>query len=713
MNSNIFKKLLALVIIFIFYSSNVFSFNPFDWKIQNYGYRFNSIIFPNLNTGFCCGLYGTIFKTTNSGDNWFLSTDTSDYQINFYNMDFIDVNTGFASGYNYSTLGYVIKTTNSGLNWQYYSFPRKIKAVDFTDGENGYAASVGGYIYKTTNGGSNWLLINTGLQADYYCVKFLNSNTGFLGGIFGSSKNKILKTTDGGNSWVKVLNGTYSNPSKNIVFINNSTGYSTVSNKIYKTTDQGNNWIYFDSCNAFIAKLIFTDSTNGFLCGSNLMMKTTNSGNNWIALPGYMLMNDIGFCNSQIGFATLSTSAMYNKVIKTIDGGLSWVEKLGGVNEGLNWMCGSEGNKYFMISDRRIITSTDGGINWVLPSVIESQTLNSIHFVTGSLGYAVGGNGYSSPFHYTLNGGLNWTETFGFGVGYTVITSKDSVAFLTGMYSYGYLKRKELNGSWTSVLEVPGIYLYDIQFPHKHHGYVGGDSGRIYKSTDFGFTWFRQSTPSVQSNYSLFFVDSLRGWAVGSIDYGNSGQILKTTNGGVNWISDLQVNTYLKCVRFSSYNTGWVVGAKGTIFYTTNCGNNWLRYPKMTSQELRYIYFKDANNGWIMGYNGLLLRTTNCGGLTGVENKNNTIADSYILKQNYPNPFNPSTNIRYQITNNKFVTLKVYDLLGKEVAVLVNENQKPGTYEVSFNGTMLPSGIYFYRLEAGDYSQTRKMILIK
>jgi|WetSurMetagenome_2_1015567.scaffolds.fasta_scaffold04721_2 predicted acyl esterase len=97
----------------------------------------------------------------------------------------------------------------------------------------------------------------------------------------------------------------------------------------------------------------------------------------------------------------------------------------------------------------------------------------------------------------------------------------------------------------------------------------------------------------------------------------------------------------------------------------------------------------------------------------GVQQISSNVPDKYSLSQNYPNPFNPTTNIRYQIANNSFVILKVYDILGKEIATLVNEKLQAGTYEVKFDGTNLPSGVYYYRIETGNYSETKKMLLIK
>jgi len=91
----------------------------------------------------------------------------------------------------------------------------------------------------------------------------------------------------------------------------------------------------------------------------------------------------------------------------------------------------------------------------------------------------------------------------------------------------------------------------------------------------------------------------------------------------------------------------------------------------------------------------------------------NQIAEEFILEQNYPNPFNPSSTIKFSIPTSEFVTLKVFDILGNEVAALVNENKLSGTYEVLFSAARLSGGVYFYQLKAGEFLQTKKMILMK
>jgi hypothetical protein len=99
--------------------------------------------------------------------------------------------------------------------------------------------------------------------------------------------------------------------------------------------------------------------------------------------------------------------------------------------------------------------------------------------------------------------------------------------------------------------------------------------------------------------------------------------------------------------------------------------------------------------------------------ITAVEESQNNLPGSFVLKQNYPNPFNPTTTINYSIPKSSFVTIKVYDILGREVSTLVNEEKQVGNYKIKFNASKLTSGIYFYRMQAGSFVETKKLILLK
>ncbi|MBK9096606.1 MAG: T9SS type A sorting domain-containing protein [bacterium] len=99
--------------------------------------------------------------------------------------------------------------------------------------------------------------------------------------------------------------------------------------------------------------------------------------------------------------------------------------------------------------------------------------------------------------------------------------------------------------------------------------------------------------------------------------------------------------------------------------------------------------------------------------VSGIDDSENYIPDTYVLYQSYPNPFNPTTTIKYSLPNSDVVSLKVFDILGREVAVLVNEYKPSGTYAAEFNASEFASGVYFYRLQSGNFVQTKKMVLIK
>jgi hypothetical protein len=156
----------------------------------------------------------------------------------------------------------------------------------------------------------------------------------------------------------------------------------------------------------------------------------------------------------------------------------------------------------------------------------------------------------------------------------------------------------------------------------------------------------------------------------------------------------------------------------GRIKRTNDGGVTWVNQYTLPLSFLTDIYFVDHINGWAVGGNGTILHTTN-GGVTFIEEEENNLAQpkQFLLQQNYPNPFNPSTVISYQLPAAGEVTLKVYDVLGREVVTLVNEYKNVGNYEVEFKSTVgsrqLANGVYFYRLQVGDYVETKKMILLK
>lgn len=222
--------------------------------------------------------------------------------------------------------------------------------------------------------------------------------------------------------------------------------------------------------------------------------------------------------------------------------------------------------------------------------------------------------------------------------------------------------------------------------------------------------WLLQSPyPTGNTLSSVDFEDNSTGWAIGWYH-----TIIKTTNGGTNWAQQTSGTTnYLESVEFTDNSNGWVVGSGGIILRTTNGGTNWTPQTSGTSNHLSSVHFADNSTGWVVGSGGTILKTTTGGILVGIQSISTEIPEQFLLSQNYPNPFNPATTIAFGIPQSGNVTLKIFDMAGREVKTLVNEYRDAGYYVAKFDGSSLASGTYIYRLESGNYVSVKMMVLLK
>jgi hypothetical protein len=164
-------------------------------------------------------------------------------------------------------------------------------------------------------------------------------------------------------------------------------------------------------------------------------------------------------------------------------------------------------------------------------------------------------------------------------------------------------------------------------------------------------------------------------------------------------------------ICFRNIDSSWTIPVNiGPDINTTDD-----EYGPRVTHDGKYLFFTRENRGktmdiyWVSAncINSLKQR------VTSVESEKQVVPAGFSLFQNYPNPFNPSTVISYQLLVNSHATLKVYDVLGREVVTLVNEQKSAGVYQVTFDAHLLPSGVYFYRLQAGSYLETRKLVMLR
>jgi hypothetical protein len=251
--------------------------------------------------------------------------------------------------------------------------------------------------------------------------------------------------------------------------------------------------------------------------------------------------------------------------------------------------------------------------------------------------------------------------------------------------------------------------------------YCGAINGRIFRSINAGVSWVNITDSSITPNrYATdITVNPNKSNEVYTTFGGfGSGHVFKTTNAGNSWQNisgDLPDVPHHSTVVDPVYNQNVYVGNDLGVYVTTNSGSSWNEYrsgmPYALTFDLSIVYPSRKIRATTHG-NGVYERKLIENPVLANSNTSNIVND-YKLYQNYPNPFNPKTVISYQLEVSNFVSLKVFDLTGKEVVTLFSGKQNAGSYEIIFDGSNLSSGIYFYALKSSNYSDTRRMVLMK
>ena len=373
-------------------------------------------------------------------------------------------------------------------------------------------------------------------------------------------------------------------------------------------------------------------------------------------------LSSVYFTSPNVGYAAGDNGV----ILKTVDKGASWSRLNTGVNNNLYSVRFINIQKGFACGDNIILKTVDGGLTWQSYTNGISSSLKSIYMLDENTAYAVG---YGGLIFKTVNGGAEWN----------IILSSE-------------------NSGFTS-----------IYFLNSNTGYVTGIAGKYLKTIDGGLTWNAKPTDASKNFYSVQFLNQNVGYITGG--WVNS-TVMKSVNGGESWDNLFSGATGVRLFSGSfidEYN-GYVCGRYGTIMKTIDAGGTWAAENSGVSSALNSIQYLNQNTAYAVGENGKIISTIS---VIGINQISSNIPDKFSLEQNYPNPFNPMTNVRFQISNGGFVKLVVFDMLGREASVLVNEELYPGTYEVNFDASNLSSGAYFYSLSAGEYSETKKMLMVK
>lgn len=648
---------------------------------------------------------GGVVRVSTNGGNSFTSYNLGGADLN--SVWFADDNTGWAVG----NSGRIVKTVNGGVNWTLQTAPSadNLNGVRFTSTSNGYACGDNGKVIYTVNGGTNWLSYTTGSSFKLTAID-VNGSTIIATGV----DSKILKYN--GSIW------------------------STIDYKIVTKSD--------------VRGVSMINSTTFYTCGGGgFVNKTTDGGATRVYQQNPMMgyLSDIFFYDANTGWAVANNT---KAIIRTADGGATW-QFQGGVTVNTNWVLKQTGatgagigngfcyhptnrNGMFCMIGNTVYRSLDKGETWTTVGVdppspwtgnchsfyVNTQDTNLWIASKGSGGgYVIASSNYGASW-YAVAGPLTLTS---YGMPLEVDPNSPNTVYLA---PDGAAMRISTNwgANWTNLSggEPGGIFRSPcdiiVQYENSNviivgDGTTGTGSGKVWKSTNGGINWTLINTVSgseipmiANSSVDLNLMYHST-WSTGSFwkSTNTGSNFFITGNGGINslWAADVAKDDP-NSVAYGTYSTStWFSTNGGVTFVAKSIGGGSgagaLYFDKSTllfSQTNRGIYKLDIS----------YVVTP----VTGVQQTSGEIPNSFMLSQNYPNPFNPTTQIKFDVAKSSDVSIKVYDVIGNEVAVLTSGNHQAGKYTADFNASNLATGIYFYSLIVdGAKIDTKKMILVK
>jgi photosystem II stability/assembly factor-like uncharacterized protein len=379
------------------------------------------------------------------------------------------------------------------------------------------------------------------------------------------------------------------------------------------------------------------------------------------------------------------------------------------------------------VSGANVLRTTNGGNTWdnvgtTLPPPAGVQPcIWGIDANTALVAVYAGSPVRSAYVFKTTNGGQSWDLVF----------TQGNDAFITGIAfrnsTEGFMAGWPVGGRWSlwrtsnagTTWDSTGMYIpesdpniWSFENSIWYSGndmYVGARGRGMYRSTNNGTNWSLHSLGGAGFVYpsAIWFNNPSTGYTSAQLN------IVKTTNSGVNWsAASPNGSEVVRGIVGADSRIWYIREIDSNIYYSSNNGSSW-SVQFVTPDHVGFRHITKARTGnymWAADISGNVFRYEIT---TGITQPGNEVPPGFLLKQNYPNPFNPETKIAYSLPEAADVKLKIYNSLGKEIALLVNEAQERGSYEVKWNAASFESGVYFYRIEAGEYMETKKMLLVK
>ena len=691
-------KKIIISFLLLFFTLPIYSQAVYWEKIGD----FNDVYDLKINSIGDIFICSGVRRSTDDGQTWELLLNS-----NIGNLAINDSNQIFASA-EYHLNNSIYKSFDNGNTWtQCILTGGRMRSLHISKEGFVYAGNDNGVFFKSTDNGFNWSSV-TVTDRQINCIGTCSNGQIFLG----AATRGIFSSTDFGNSWFQINNV---NGSVNSIVVNdNDHIFITNFFSILVSKDYGNSWTQIYSSN-FTAGVLGIDSVGTIYAGYDDVYKSTNNGLNWINLGGPGNITTIDTYEDKIYLSTYSGVYRFDPDV------------LPPTFEGSDYFPLNINNRWQYLKRNNYPEGTSYGLNYV--SVDDDTIIENHHYYkveelyysefirystqdtilyfrwSNSDSIAINfnipnGTYYHSAYHGLVYAQAGTTNLFGleriYGGIWVIPITTDALIYhyadSIGMNYFHYL------GNYIDyTYSIIAAIVYDssgneIHFTDRYRPIFELDPITQINSADFNlqFKIRHHYTYVVQGNpapwiHGLDFIDSVKMFSYYSK---NDSTItlppiipthdIQTAN--IDYAVSIQLDTTLMKNGFK-FNYRFAAKDKCII-------------PDYSSAPDTGYYICVWDEG------------------VGILEEENLLFE-FILSQNFPNPFNPRTSLHYTVGSLQFVTLKVYDVLGNEIATLVNEEKPAGEYEVEFYGTGLPSGIYFYQLKTGSYIETKKMVLLR